>query len=222
MRSRTKASVAVPSCWAFSAIGTVESAHALQSGKLLNLAEQELLDCADYTQAGCGGGYNDKAMTFISQHGACSEASYPYVAKDFDDDQCQADETEKGHAGTNACEVVLPAGAVTGFSDVAKSSSALEAALNDMPVSVTIRADSTFQSYRSGVLSGSCPFLGQINHAVIAVGYDGESFKIRNSWGETWGEQGYVRLAKDAGSKGALCLFKQAPVVPTLASSVSV
>jgi cathepsin L len=210
------------SCWAFSAVGTVESAYAVHSGKLLNLAEQELLDCADYTQAGCGGGYNDKAMTFISQHGACSEASYPYTAKDFDDDKCQADKTETGKDGTNSCSVALPIGAVTGFSDVGKSSTDLEAALNVMPVSVTIRADSTFQSYRSGVLSASCPFLGQINHAVIAVGYDSESFKIRNSWGKAWGEEGYVRLAKEAGSHGAFCLFKNAPVVPTLSSSVSV
>jgi len=103
--------------------------------------------------------------------------------------------------------------------DVAKTSAGLESALNQMPVSVTIKADSTFQSYRTGIMSQKCPFLGQINHAVIAVGYDAESFKVRNSWGETWGEQGYFRLAKDVGGKGPLCLFKEAPVVPTLSTA---
>jgi len=208
------------SCWAFSAVGTVESALALSGRSLTRLSEQQLLDCEDYTQAGCGGGYNNKAMTFMSQYGVCSEKSYPYSATDFDDDTCQAGDSEHGHAGEAKCTFAVQAGIVTGYTNTPKTVDGLEAALNQQPVSVTIKADSTFQSYRSGVLSESCPFLGQINHAVIAVGYDDESFKIRNSWGESWGEAGYVRIAK--GVKNPFCLFKQAPVVPTLVSDVSV
>merc|ERR1711957_993525 len=142
-------------------------------------------------------------------------------AKDFrDDDTCQAGETEHGHAGEAKCTFDLAPGVVSGYREVPKTVDGLEAALNQQPVSVTIKADSTFQSYRSGVLSESCPFMGQINHAVIAVGYDAESFKIRNSWAETWGEQGYVRVAKDV--KDPFCLFKEAPVAPIISSSVEV
>merc|ERR1711982_198319 len=86
------------------------------------------------------------------------------------------------------------------------------------PVSVCVKADSTFQSYRSGVLSKACS--GDINHAVMAVGYSGsEYFKIRNSWGSSWGEAGYIRVAQNDGSAGAFCLLNEAPVVPVLSGA---
>merc|ERR1711988_2073078 len=65
------------------------------------------------------------------------------------------------------------------------------------------------QLYSNGVVTGSCR--GQINHAVIAVGYgtDGvDYFKIRNSWGTSWGESGYIRLGQNGGSQGTACLFQ--------------
>lgn len=210
------------SCWAFSAVGVVESAYALGSFMLWPLSEQQLLDCEDYTQAGCGGGYNNKAFTYISKYGLCSEESYPYTATDYEDNTCQAGSTEHGQPGESKCTFEVAAGVITGYRDVSSNTGGLERALNQMPVSVTIRADSTFQSYRSGVLSPyPCPFTAQINHAVIAVGYDAESFKIRNSWGTSWGEGGYVRLAKDV--KNPYCIFNNNPLVPTLsAATVSV
>lgn len=211
------------SCWAFSAVGTLESGYAVTAGNLHTLSEQQLLDCEDYTQAGCDGGYNDKAMTYFSKFGACSEESYPYTATDFNDNKCQAGETEHGKPGEAKCSFDIEPGVVSGYNDIKKDAESLESALNDMPVSVTIRADSTIQSYRSGVLDGpKCGIFGQINHAVIAVGYDAESFKIRNSWGESWGENGYFRVTKSIGGNGPICLFKQNPVVPTFSLAVAV
>jgi len=205
------------SCWAFSAVGAVESAYALSSSKLWPLAEQQLLDCEDDTQHGCGGGWNNKALTYISNYGACTQESYPYTATDFNSNTCQAGSTEHGRPGELSCTFEVAAGVVTGFRDVPKNVSGLESALNKMPVSVTIGVDSLFQSYRSGVLSQIC--VGWINHAVIAVGYDAESFKIRNSWGSSWGEDGYVRIAKDVEDNNPFCLFAINPVVPVMSAA---
>merc|ERR1712178_375403 len=99
-----------------------------------------------------------------------------------------------------------------------KSSSGLKSALSQQPVSVTVNAGQ-LQLYSNGVVTGSCS--GQINHAVIAVGYgtDGlDYFKIRNSWGTSWGEQGYIRLSQSGGSQGTACLLQDPPVVPRLST----
>merc|ERR1712217_1018405 len=101
-----------------------------------------------------------------------------------------------------------------------QTSSALKSALASQPVSVTVNAGQ-LQFASHGVVTGPCR--GQINHAVIAVGYgtDGQDyFKIRNSWGASWGEAGYIRLAQNSpSSQGTACLLQYNPVVPTLSSS---
>merc|ERR1712232_940750 len=102
------------------------------------------------------------------------------------------------------------------------SSSGLKSTLSQQPVSVTVNAGQ-LQLYGNGVVTGNCQ--GQINHAVIAVGYgtDGQDyFKIRNSWGTSWGEAGNIRLAQNGGSQGTACLYQYAPVVPTLSTAVQV
>merc|ERR1712072_259691 len=162
--------------------GTVESAYALAAGKLGSYAEQQLVDCSHNGGSdGCNGGWNQYGIQYIGQTGIASETSYPYTARDG---TCRASSVSK----------TLPAGAITWYSTVSGSTSGLESALNSSPVSVTVDADSSWQSYRSGVLSHGCS--GQVDHAVIAVGYDSNSFKIRNSWGASWGEGGYVRISK--------------------------
>lgn len=194
------------SCWAFSAVGTVESAYALAAGRLGSYAEQQLVDCShNGGSEGCNGGWNQYGIQYIGQTGIASETSYPYKATDG---TCRASSVSKA----------LAAGAVTGYNSVSGSTSGLESALNTSPVSVTVAADSSWQLYRSGVLSEGCQ--SQVDHAVIAVGYDSSTFKIRNSWGSTWGEAGYVRISKSVSNP--YCLFTDAPVVPTIAADVTV
>merc|ERR1711934_373695 len=193
------------SCWAFSTVGTLESAWQIATGTLYSLAEQQLVDC-DTSDDGCSGGWPHTAYdSYISRNGYCSEDSYAYTASG-------------GSCRVSSCDVKLPQGSVTGHTNVAKSSVGLKSALASQPVSVTVNAGQ-LQLYANGVVTGSCS--GQINHAVIAVGYgtDGRDyFKIRNSWGTSWGESGYIRLGQNGGSEGTACLFQYAPVTPKISS----
>merc|ERR1719146_389734 len=112
--------------------------------------------------------------------------------------------------------MVLPSGTVTGHQNVGRTASSLKSALASQPVSVTVNAGQ-LQFASNGVVTGKCR--GQINHAVIAVGYGSDGldyFKIRNSWGADWGERGYIRLAASGGSEGTACLLQDPPVYPTL------
>merc|ERR1712100_590584 len=102
------------SCWAFSAVGTVESAYALAAGKLGSYAEQQLVDCS--TNGGsecCNGGFNQYGIQYIGTTGIASESSYPYKAVDG---TCRASSVSKA----------LAAGAVAGYKSVGKNNAALE------------------------------------------------------------------------------------------------
>jgi len=76
-----------------------------------------------------------------------------------------------------------------------KGEDQLLAGVNTVPVSICLDAMGGFQSYRSGIFNGPCG--SQMNHAVLAVGYTGEYWIVKNSWGTSWGEQGYIRMARN-------------------------
>merc|ERR1719204_1535476 len=89
---------------------------------------------------------------------------------------------------------------ISSYRDVRASTSALESACNDGPVAIAIEADqSSFQQYSGGVLTASCGT--SLDHGVLLVGYgtDGgvDYWKVKNSWGESWGEDGYIRLCRN-------------------------
>ena len=70
------------SCWAFSTVVAVEGINKIKTGELVNLSEQELVDC-DKENQGCDGGLMEQAFEFIKQSdGLTTENSYPYKAKD--------------------------------------------------------------------------------------------------------------------------------------------
>jgi len=176
------------SCWAFSAIGSTEGAHAIKTGKLVSLSEQQLVDCSGpQGNQGCQGGLMDQAFQYIiTNNGVTTEAAYPYTAS-------------QGTCNTN----VTAAATISSFVDVTPNDEdALAAAVNIGPVSVAIEADQQcFQFYSGGILSD--PTCGtQLDHGVLVVGYDTDPTSntpywiVKNSWGTSWGEQGYVQIIR--------------------------
>lgn len=179
------------SCWAFAATETLESAYALKTGDLEVLAPQELVDC-DKQSFGCQGGYPDKALVYIENHGLELESDYPYTARDG---SCKAKDTKYK---LDKC-----------FDVASNDEKLLQDALTHGPLVVLIEADQRiFQFYQSGIIPAkSC---GQnLDHAVQLVGYGTENgmdyWLVRNSWGSGWGENGYVKLQRNSGVSGGTC-----------------
>ncbi|XP_020215269.1 senescence-specific cysteine protease SAG39 [Cajanus cajan] len=191
-------------CWAFTVVAAVEGIIKLTTGKLIDLSEQELVDCdtkgADH---GCEGGTIEEGFKFIvTNKGIASEASYPYRAVDG---QCNATAASQ-HAATIRNYELVPV----------NNETALLLAVANQPVSVGIDS-STFQFYSSGVLSGSCGT--KLDHGVTIVGYgvsdDGTKYWLaKNSWGTTWGEQGYLRIQRDVAAKEGMCGLATEPFFP--------
>lgn len=175
------------SCWTFSTTGSVEGAWFIAGNKLVTLSEQQLVDCVTADQ-GCNGGEVDDAFQYIIKNGGItSEASYKYTARD-------------GKCAT--AKAKSPVAHITGFKDVPKNNDAqLAAAVAKGPVSVAIEADQTsFQSYTSGIFSGPCGTT--LDHAVLVVGYTDAYWIMKNSWGTTWGAEGYMMMARGKGAEG--------------------
>ncbi|XP_037471797.1 senescence-specific cysteine protease SAG39-like [Triticum dicoccoides] len=192
-------------CWAFSAVAATEGIVKLKTGKLISLSEQELVDCDVHGQdQGCEGGLMDDAFKFIIKNGGLTmESSYPYTAADG-----------KCKAGSNS------AATITGFEDVpANNEGALMKAVANQPVSVAVDGgDMTFQFYSGGVMTGSCGT--DLDHGIATIGYgntsDGTSYWLmKNSWGTTWGEDGYLRMEKDIADKKGMCGLAMEPSYPT-------
>jgi len=182
------------SCWAFSTTGSVEGAHAIASGSLVSLSEQQLMDCSTPEgNMGCDGGLMDDAFEYILLNkGITGEKDDPYLAN------------------SGKCPGTAPVRAtISGFKDIpVGDEKALMAAVNLGPVSIAIEADQfVFQFYSGGVLdSAACGT--NLDHGVLVVGYgtDSASSKpywiVKNSWGTSWGESGYVRLVRDKNQCG--------------------
>jgi len=192
------------SCWAFSSTGGLEGQWQLASGNLASLSEQQLVDCSKQN-SGCNGGLMDYAFQFYESTAVASESSYPYTA---------ADGTCKSSFTT-----AIPQGGVTGFKDISDEAGLLDAVSNVGPISVAIEADqSSFQMYSSGVLTGSCGT--NLDHGVLAVGFgtsDGTDYwKVKNSWGASWGMDGYILIERGTNKCG---IASGPPSYPTVDGS---
>jgi len=198
------------SCWAFSTTGSTEGANAIANGNLVSLSEQQLVDCSKAEgNMGCNGGLMDNGFKYIEQHPLCTEEAYPYKAKD-------------GICAAALCKSGTTVG-VSGYQDVPQNDEqALAEAASKGPVSIAIEADQqAFQFYKSGVFSKACG--NKLDHGVLIVGYgaeQGENYWIvKNSWGATWGDSGYILMAKDVSSKSGTCGLAMQPSYPQAKST---
>jgi len=183
------------SCWAFSAIGSMEGAYALSSNNLRTFSEQMLVDCVNSGSYDCstGGIMNDGFTYVISAGGVMSSAAYPYTATDRN--QCRFDRS-------------LSQASFRAFHDIPVGDEiALKAASAKHPgISIGVDA-SNFQFYSGGVYNpATCGNTDTtIDHGVLLVGYgtdaSGDYWIVKNSWGATWGESGYIRIARNQNNK---------------------
>jgi len=198
------------SCWAFSTTGSTEGRSQIANGgDIISLSEQQLVDCDTQRDNGCGGGLMDYGFQYIETNGGITtEENYPYRAKD----------------GTcNSAKAAQHAVTVTGFHDVpADNAAQMMSAVSAGPVSIAIEADkNVFQLYSGGVFDN--PGCGtNLDHGVLVVGYGTEGGKdywiVKNSWGASWGEQGYILLAKQDDGYGQCGMYKQ-PSYPVAGGS---
>ncbi|GLD92819.1 hypothetical protein PINS_up001398 [Pythium insidiosum] len=193
------------SCWSFATVAVIASAECIASGNEtpVKYSEQTLVSC-DERNKGCNGGIPSYAASFVQKNGLCTAESDPYTSSHGDAPACNT-----------SCQRKTPS-----IQSVQRlqGEDALIAALDKHPVMVAVTAgNEVWKQYQSGVVS-ACPSGARIDHAVVAVGYDEATIKIRNSWGPRWGEQGYIRLARSAAGVGVCNVFQDVTEI-TIAQS---
>ncbi|KAF7847062.1 hypothetical protein BT93_L3398 [Corymbia citriodora subsp. variegata] len=182
------------SCWAFSAVGAVESLLAIKKSVFADLSEQQLVDC-DKANKGCKGGRMERAFDYISRHGIAYEKDYPY---------------KNGQGNCNETAASASVTKIDDYYSIPVNERWIERSVSQQPVSVAVDGDSDdFKYYKGGIFSGPCG--KKLSHAVLIVGYgrsdsDGKNYwLIKNSWGQQWGEKGYMRLQRSTGTYGGIC-----------------
>lgn len=187
------------SCWAFSAIGNIEGQWFLANNSLISLAEQELVSC-DNTDNGCDGGLMVNAFEWIINYRGgyvSSYNNYPYVS---------------GNGNVPSCELQklnTHVAQICNYDEIDQNENAMSNYVYENgPISVGVDATS-WQTYTSGIMTNCIS--NKVDHGVLVIGFD-DNYKIpywiiKNSWGASWGENGYIRISKNVNN----CLITTAP-----------
>lgn len=180
------------SCWAFAAVAAVESMLAVKNNTLVELSEQELVDC-DLQDDGCDGGYRPYAFEFVKKNGLVLQKDYPYVAKR--NERCLLNQGRYFIKGTKY---------------IRRDEEAMaDFVFTNGPITVGINVTKELFYYRDGVFNPTkddCENKSQGSHALLVVGYgslNGEDYwLIKNSWGQRWGQNGYFYFKRGANACG--------------------
>ena len=176
-----------------------------------NLSVQELVDCDTAVDQGCTGGNPLLAFAFIHRYGLAAAYDYPYLGRE---DRCRVRKVAKPIATAQSWGVLT-----------ADHEDNMEIAIRWIgPLAVGISgSDPTFLAYHRGIYDkDDCD--QKANHAVLIVGYGQEArddgsivryWIARNSWGDAWGENGYVRIKRGSGavSEPGVCGIAKNPSV---------
>lgn len=194
------------SCWSFAATGAIEGQHFLKTGELLSLSEQNLIDCSRSNgNHGCGGGLTTHGYQYVMQMGIKSEEAYPYEAFEGDCRDYVHSPITKVHSF-----VSIPEG---------DEESLKEALATIGPVAVSIDASGyNFHHYKSGIYYDDYCSNTHTNHAVLVVGYgtdehDRDYYIVKNSWGTSWGEDGYFKLIRNHNNHCGIAKRASYPIV---------
>jgi len=195
------------SCWAFATIEEIETAVKRSGGGLHHFSTEELIDC-DSVDKGCKGGDPITAVKYLKSKGVATSKDYPN------------DSWKKGHGShctwnkKSAVEITGHSYAIPSCSSSScghQSESKLAAAVaSHGPMAICINSGEheagDWLKYKGGVSTKTCSANGKkVDHCVQLVGYSKVHstpyWRIRNSWGEGWGEQGFIRIAYGKGNK---------------------
>uniref|UniRef100_A0A7N9AK78 Cathepsin 12 n=1 Tax=Mastacembelus armatus TaxID=205130 RepID=A0A7N9AK78_9TELE len=193
------------SCWAFSTTGAIEGQMYKRTGQLVSLSEQNLVDCSrPYGTFGCNGAWMANAFDYVINNGLQSTNTYPYTS---DTQPCYYDST-------------LAVAHITDYRFIPKGD---EQALADAvatigPITVAIDADhASFLFYSSGIYDEPSCNPNNLSHAVLLVGYGSEAGQdywiIKNSWGTSWGEGGYMRMIRDGRNTCGIASYALYPIL---------
>jgi C1A family cysteine protease/TolA-binding protein len=199
------------SCWAFAVLGALEATEAVYNAQKLDLAEQFAVNCVPVypeNTSNCDGQYPAVFAEYLMSHPAPIETAMPYVSGT--------------KPGAGACNQDLkPAYGVKAWGSAGARwydptvDEIKDALVTHGPVVTWVHADERyFFNYRGGVYDADIE--GYPNHAVAIVGWDDarKAWHVRNSWGESWGEDGYMWIKYGASSIGFDALWVDPQPLP--------
>jgi len=191
------------SCWNFAAVGVLEAMYAIRFGKedLLDLSEEQWLRCNMSAFSCCGGWWPFDDM----KRGVVGESRLPYTSGTI---RCVSPNPPRISRAMEPCPVgqggrlykVATWGYVGSSEGVPPTPAIKEALCQHGPLIASVRVTDAFQNYTGGFFNERAA--GDINHAIIIVGWTQRGWIVRNSWGPGWGQNGYIEIAFNSNSIG--------------------